>query len=176
MVMVAGIVGDPWPLETELAQINGQTQMALVPSCTFNGPSGPQLADPGIRLYSFLDAFPGRSQLTSICSADLSLPLVTIGDSAKKLVGDPCLDSEFLADSSSEPGLQPACEVVDIRDSAPDAPTVLPSCGDAPTDCFLIVPDPAACPGVVDNLRVQVRRSTAVTEDTWTHVRCQLGS
>jgi len=175
MVMVAGIVGDPGPVEVEPRTINDVTSPALHHSCQFTGPGGDvRSADPAVRLAAFLDAFPGRSQRTSICSADLSSPLAQIGDSAKQLMGGSCLDSSRLADASEAPGVQPACEVVDVRDSAPDAPRALPACDSATaSDCYLIVADSTACPASDDHLRLSFRR-TAVTADTWTSVRCQV--
>jgi hypothetical protein len=172
MVMTAAIVGDLEPFAIETRIVNSSPQTALAHSCTFSGPLGPAMADPGVRLAAFLEAFPGRAQLASICSPDLSTPLQMIGGSAKKLVGDPCIDTSDLLDTSSEPGTQPACEVVDIRDSQPDAPTPLPRCNFDSTDCFEIIADPTACPASEDHLRVRLRR-TAVTDDTWTSVRCQ---
>ncbi|HEY5934170.1 MAG TPA: hypothetical protein VIU61_06045 [Kofleriaceae bacterium] len=172
MIMAAAVVGDLEPFAIELRDIGGTLQPALAHSCTFSGPLGAAIADPGIRLASFLDAFPGRSQLASICSPDLASPLAMIGDSAKKLVGDPCIDTASLLDTSSEPGTQPACEVVDIRDSQPGAPTPVPLCNAGSTDCFELVADPTGCPATTDHLRVNLRRSV-VTDDTWTSVRCQ---
>lgn len=172
-LLVAGIVGDPDPVAVAPRTINGELQTALVPSCTFTGASGPETADPAVRLSAFVDAFPGRSTLTSICSPDLSAPLATIGASAKQLLGDPCLDTTRLVDRSPDPGVQPACEVVDIRDSAPDDPVALPSCADTASDCYEMVDDPIACPATPDHLRIRFHRTTA-SEDTWTSVRCQL--
>jgi hypothetical protein len=173
MVMVAGIVGEPTPVEVELRPINGVDQLALVPSCTFPNASstGVATADPAVRLTAFLDAFPGRSTRTSICSNDLSTPLATIGASAKKMMGDTCIDASTLADASPDPGVQPACDVIDIRDSAPDEPRALPSCGDASGDCYDLVADPLLCPG--DQLRIQIQRAE-VFDDLWTSVRCQV--
>lgn len=173
-IMVAAIVGPPTPVEVQIQAFNGMNQPGLVPSCVFAGPTGNELADPAVRLAAFLDAFPGRSQLTSICDADLSGALSQIGTSAKKLLGDPCLDAQNLADASPDPGLQPACEVLDIRDSSPRTPTLLPTCGPSGTDCFEITADAVACPAAPENLRVRVRRTSAPSLDTWTHVRCQL--
>jgi hypothetical protein len=172
MVMAAAIVGALEPFAIEMRVLNGSPELALAHSCTFSTPRGPAMADPGVRLATFLDAFPGRAQLTSICSPDLATPLQMIGDSAKKLVGDPCIDTANLLDTSSEPGTQPACEVVDIRDSQPEAPTPLPRCNFDSSDCFELVADPTACPATDDHLRVHLRR-TAVADDTWTSVRCQ---
>jgi hypothetical protein len=173
-VMVAAIVGDPTPVVVENRPLNGMESLAVAPSCIFAGPNGQEYADPAVRLAAFVDGFPGRSQLTSICNADLSGALMQIGSTAKKLVGDPCLDAEDLADASAAPGIQPACEVVDIRDSAPSAPRRLPSCTPGATDCYEIAGDPAVCPSAPDNLRVRFRRAAVPDSDTWTHVRCQL--
>ena len=172
MVMAAAITGDLEPFAIEMRVLNGSPELAVGHSCTFSTPGGPAVADPGVRLATFLDAFPGRAQLASICSSDLSAPLLMIGDTAKKLVGDPCIDTVNLLDTSSEPGTQPACEVVDTRDSQPDAPTPLPLCNFDSTDCFELVADATACPATEDHLRVSLRRTT-VTDDTWTSVRCQ---
>jgi hypothetical protein len=171
MVMVAAIVGDPAPFALELRAPpgGGTPQPALAHSCTF--PSSTVVADPAVRLAALLDAFPGRSELTSICAGELGAPLA---GAARKLVGDPCLDAPGLADTSPDPGLQPACEVIDVRDSAPREPRTLPGCAPGATDCFEIVSDAAMCPTAPDHLRVRFQRSAAVADDTWTHVRCQL--
>jgi hypothetical protein len=172
-VMVAGIVGPPEPFEIGMQTLGGMSTLALLPSCTFAGPEIPETAFPAVRIAAFLDAFPGRSQLTSICDADLSVALSQIGDSTKKLVGDPCLDAPNLADASPDPGLQPACEVFDVRDSAPSTPTPFVACTGDAANCFEITADPIACPSAPGNLRVRIQRSVVPSADTWTHVRCQ---
>ena len=88
-------------------------------------------------------------------------------------MGDPCLDTSGLYDVSDAPGVQPACEVSDVRDSAPDDPTTLPACGDGAATCFELVADPVTCPATPDHLRVQIHRDADPGSDTWTHVRCQ---
>jgi hypothetical protein len=176
MVMVAGIVGDPTTVDVELqAPPGGSPVPDLVASCQFSGPSGLERADPGVRLAAFLGSFPGRAQLTSICNSDLSSALDEIGATAKRLVGDPCIDTASLADTSAEPGVQPACEVTDVDDAAPDRPMSLPVCADgvASADCYTFASDAVACPAGQDHLRVRLQRSLAVTPDVWTHVRCQ---
>jgi hypothetical protein len=179
-VMVAAVVGNPEPFALELrAPPGGGTPLTqLAHSCAFTSPDGSEVADPAVRLAAFIGELPGRAQLTTLCGGDLSPPLAAIGATARKLVGDPCLNAEGLAsliyDTSPDPGLQPACEVLDIRDSAPNRPQELPSCESEAADCFEIVADAAACPTTPDNLRVRVRRATAVSDDTWTHVRCQV--
>lgn len=177
-VMVATIAGDPNPFTADLAPPpNGGTPlMTLEPSCTFSEPDGSTaIAAPAVRLAAFADLFPGRTTSTSICNADLSGALGQIGQTTKRLVGDPCLsDTADLLDADpDQPGLQPGCETVDIRDSAPDQPTQLPACDASHTsDCYAFVADEASCPATPDHLRVQITRSHAVTSDTWTHVRC----
>ena len=162
-VMVAGVVGDPSPVAVELRPPQGSTtpEPALAHSCTYGGM---QTADPAVRLAAFLDAFPGRSRLTSICNPDLSDALGDIGRSAKALMGDPCLTADVLPET---------CEVTDVRDSAPDDPVHLPRCADGGTTCFDLVADASACPNTPEHLRVQIQRGVEPTADTWTHIRCQ---
>ena len=172
-VMVAGIVGDPGAVAVHLAPPpgGGAPIPQLAHGCLYGDAES---ADPAVRLAAFLDELPGRSQLTSICGGDLADPLHAIGQSAKRLVGDPCLDTALLADSSPDPGVQPACEVSDVSDATPLAPTTLARCTTGAPDCYDLVEDPAACPATPDHLRVRINRSRAPGDDTWTHVRCQL--
>jgi hypothetical protein len=175
-VMVAGVIGDPSPVHVELAALPGTTAPipTLSPSCTFDGATGGETAAPAVRLAAFLDGFPGRNQRTSICDGDLSGALDAIGASAKRLVGDPCIDAAALIDSSVAPGIQPACEVTDVRDAAPGETVVLPACADGVvTDCYALVADAAACPDTAEHLRVRVQRVQGASADTWTHVSCQ---
>jgi hypothetical protein len=173
-VTAAAIVGDlaPFALELRAPPGGGPPQLALAHSCQFQGTGSPPVADPAVRIAAFLDALPG-SQLTSICSTDLGPAVTAASGAVKKLLGDPCLDAP-LADASPEPGLQPACEVVDVRDAVPDQARALPGCAAGAADCFEIVSDEAACPDTPDHLRVRFQRTTEVTDDTWSHVRCQL--
>ena len=177
MLMTAAVVGDPTPVAVELRDPpgGGTPIMALAHSCAYTNQAQTEVADPGVRLAGFLDAFPGRNRLTSVCSADLANPLGLIGDSAKKLMGDPCLDTTRLADASSEiEGVQPSCEVADIRDSAPDAAMMVPPCSSGAPDCYEIVADAVACPATSDHQRIRFHRVTQVPDDTWTSIRCQL--
>lgn len=177
MLMTAAIAGDPTPVAVELRAPPGglAPQLAVAHSCTAQLGGAIEVADPAIRMAGFLDAFPDRSALTSICSSDLSSPLDLIGESAKKLMGDPCLDTTQLADTDpTMAGVQPSCEVAEVRDSAPDAATLLPLCSSGALACFEIVPDGATCPATADHMRVRIRRAAAAPDDSWTHVRCQL--
>lgn len=62
-----------------------------------------------------------------------------------------------------------------MRDAAPDRPVALPSCtdGGGAADFYTLAADPVACPAGDDHLRIRLQHETAVTADTWTHVRCQ---
>jgi hypothetical protein len=152
---------------------------ALAASCSVQGssttenPTGLSIADPAVRLTAFAHAFEDRNFVSTICTTDLAQGLIGIGATAKKLVGDPCIDTTALADASPAPGTQPTCEVVDI---AGDVETTLPACADGGGDCYELVRDATACPRQTENLRVSLRRSTAATAGTWTHVRCLKGS
>jgi hypothetical protein len=176
-IMVGAIVGPAEPVAVERrAPPGGGTFIpALAPSCSYSNAFGLSIADPAIRLTAFLGEFPDRASLTSICSDSLGAPLVDLGQTAKRLVGDPCLDTTVLADTSAaDPGVQPACEVIDIRDAFPDRPMPLGACSSAGGDCFEILADAAACPATDDHLRVRVHRGGTVDDDLWTHVRCQV--
>ena len=55
-------------------------------SCTYNSPSGAQVADPPVRIKFFLDQFPNRSTFTTICQPDLSGGLQQPSDTNTGLV------------------------------------------------------------------------------------------
>jgi hypothetical protein len=172
MLMTAAIVGDPEPVHvTRTAPLDA---LALAPSCLGANPDGPENAMPAVRIATFLEAFPGRARQTTICGGDLAAPLDQIGESARRLLGDPCLDTARLVDTSGDPGVQPACEVLDIVDSNPGARVELPPCSaGAARDCYELVADAATCPDSADHIRIAFRRA-APAEDLWATVRCQL--
>lgn len=170
-VLVGAIVGDPDPVTVVEQELNGVHQPQLAPSCVYPTPTGEATAGPAVRIAQFLAQFPGRSDLHSICAPELGFPMQQIGDSARRLIHDPCIDVSRLADVSPDDGMQVACEVVDVRDSQPDAVFELPACDGVAGDCYTLTQDAAACPG--DRLRLDISRSTAATVDTWTRVRCQ---
>ncbi|HEY4240032.1 MAG TPA: hypothetical protein VGM88_09465 [Kofleriaceae bacterium] len=181
MVMAAALAGDPTPVATELrAPVSGQAAIpALAHSCSYQDAQGlVEVADPAVRIQAFTDGFPGRNAFGTICQQDLSNPLQLIGESARRLQGDPCFSTAGLADADAvEPGVQPACAVTDVRDSDPDHPATLPACtASLATDCYQILADPSVCPMYDGHLRVLLHRSTTPAPDTWTHVICQKAS
>ncbi len=72
-----------------------------------------------------------------------------------------CVDSTKLTDSSTERGIQPACEVVEI---VGEVETRL-------TD-FDITPDLAACPETADHLRLIVR-GASTAPGAYIRARCE---
>ncbi len=174
-VMVAAIVGDPAPVAVRLVASPDRSAMvpALAPSCHFPGATTEETADPAVRLAAFVEQFAGRSQLTSICGQDLGASLDAIGATARQLVGEPCVDTAPLIDTSPAPGVQPACEVTLVRDAQPDRPSILEPCGSAEAlDCYTLERDAAACPSG-DQLRIRLQRPAGVAADSWLHVGCQ---
>ena len=169
MLLVSTISGDADPFSTELRAPpgGGVDEIALAHSCTFVEPDDTvAVADPAVRLAAFANAFPGRSNDTSICSADLSGALQQIGTSAKRLIGDPCLANSPLVDT---------CEVTAIPDSHPDISMQVPACAAGSTgQCYEILPDVASCPYTNEHLRMRVLNTGSTPPDTRFHVRCQL--
>lgn len=174
-IVVAGILGVTDPFAVEMRQINGQSQAALAHSCTYNSPTGPQVADPPVRIQFFLDQFPERSTSTTICQADLSGGLQQIGELVKAAVGDPCIESPNLHDRDpATPGIQPECSVSSILNfgKANAMETILPECtGSVTTNCWHIIQDTAACP-MPPNLILKVEFSTAQPDGTQIVANC----
>ncbi len=102
-IIVAGIIGNPTPVN--IGSKDGEP--TLDASCT----SASGDADPGIRLQSFLDSFPNRNTVTTICDDDLSDALTVIADLLAKVIGNPCIEGDLVLDSEG----QPECTVADVR-------------------------------------------------------------
>jgi len=168
-VMVAAIVGDPTPVEVELrAPQGGTTQIpALAHSCSYAGNDGPAVADPAVRIAEFVSQFAGRGALTSVCNADLTLPLTQIGISTRQMMGDGCLAVKLADTRGDQVGVQPMCEVT-------DGDATLPSCDSASVgqDCWVVIGDPNRCPGSPDNLRIEIQRAEPQVTQRYTHVKC----
>ncbi|MEO8846271.1 MAG: hypothetical protein ABI591_00185 [Kofleriaceae bacterium] len=161
-VMVAAIVGNPDPVAVELRAPSGSTTAipALAHSCQYAGTDGSlEVADPAVRTAQFVNAFGDRGALTSVCGADLSLPLENIGLRAKQLMGDPCIPIALAHPAS------PSCVVTD--GTAP-----MSACDTTTGDCWRIVSDTFACAQSPDQLRVEIVRATPPTEQRYAHVKC----
>jgi len=160
-VIVAGIMGTTEPFAIEQRQINGMNQIALAHSCTYQSPTGAQVADPPIRIKFFLDQFPNRSTFTTICQPDLSQGLQQIAQLLKTALGNPCIEGK-LADPID-------CSVSDVTNylKPNQAEKVLPQCDASASvkPCWRIVKDATKCP-TGDNFILEVVRSEAPPPDT----------
>lgn len=126
-VIVAGILGDTGPFE--VTKKNGVS--VLKPSCTYNGPTGPQYAFPGIRTRDFLDQFPDRNTHTRICDEDLSGAMTEIAATLKRAFGEPCFETKPADLDPEMAGPQYDCTVVDERyipNKPPEELAVIPQC------------------------------------------------
>jgi hypothetical protein len=167
-VIVAGIVGDPDPVATELRapprSPPGTTPIpALAHSCTYNGADGTEVADPAIRIKFFLDQFPNRSTFSTICQRDLSGGLQQIGDLLKTVIGDPCIEGKLADVDPKTAGPQYECSVSYVKN--PDDPvaqeTLLPKCtpeSGAATNlpCWHLASDPVNCPTTPTQLTLKI--------------------
>lgn len=155
MVMVAGIYGDASPIEVERDEFSGL--LRLLPSCQSEAGE----AAPGVRVYDFLRLFPGRYEEASICDGNLIGPLQTIstfiGGTAAR---GSCLRGSLRDRDETTVGVQPTCQVTEVRDVGTpneERKTVrLCADGDGGQDCYRIVEDPASCSGTETQLAVRV--------------------
>jgi len=168
-VVVAAIVGDPTPVEVELSAPQGSSTPipALAHSCQYTGNDGPAVADPAVRIAEFVAQFASRGALTSVCNADLTLPLTQIGITTRQMMGDGCLAVKLADTRSDQVGIQPMCEVS-------DGDAALPSCDStvAGQDCWVVIADPDRCPGSPDGLRIEIQRSEPQVTQRYSHVKC----
>jgi hypothetical protein len=150
-VIVAGIMGDTAPYQVELRPPpgGGPNQPAIAHSCSYQGASGLEVADPPIRIKFLLDQFPNRSTFTTICQRDLSDGLQLIAQLLKSVIGDPCIDGKLADVDPNTPGPQYECSVSDVTNPRKETQeeTILPQCNDAISvkPCWRITSDPANC-------------------------------
>jgi hypothetical protein len=92
-VLVAGIIGNPTPVDVELRspQPSAQPVPAVSPSCTFGDASGATVAAAtGIRLADFIGRF-RHHVVASECTVNFSPALDQIALQVGNLLGDPCV-------------------------------------------------------------------------------------
>lgn len=151
-VIVAGIVGNPTPVQTELRTPSGGTSMipALAHSCNYQGADGLEVADPAVRINYLLDQFPGRSTFTTVCQQNLSDGLQLIAQLLKTVIGDPCIEGTLADVDPVTPGDQYDCSVSFVTDQGKPTQTeqVVPACNASASNvpCWHLVADPANCP------------------------------
>ena len=174
-VIVAAISGPTTPYEVETRTINNMPQPAVAHSCTYQGGSGPEVADPSTRLKEFLDQFPNRSTFSTICQQDLSGALIQIAQLLRTVIGSPCIEGKLADVDPNTEGPQYDCSVSDVQNygQANQTENVLPQCnGSAPdyTDssnkpCWSIQTDTMNCTAA-PNLTLKIVRDQAPAPDT----------
>jgi hypothetical protein len=161
-VMFGAIVGDTTRVEVEERVLNNTPQPALAHACRYPVTNGEAVADPAVRLAAFANELE-HSTITSVCSDDLVPQATAIGNSIKRLVGDPCLPRAIPDD----------CIVEDKRDSESFARTLFECAGAEDSDCFAIVDDPVRC-AEGPRQRLEIRRRDQPADDLWSTLRCAI--
>jgi hypothetical protein len=153
-VIVAGVMGDAG-LVVVGADENGYPK--LDPSCDSSGGS----ADPPVRLRQFLDGFPRRNTVATICQDDpLRDALTYIAEQLKFTIGSPCLVGPLTMPLD--------CTVEDVQDlgAANEQRTEIPPCDDPAVPgnppCYVIAPDTDRCPDTDTSLSIEITRGGAV--------------
>jgi hypothetical protein len=119
-----------------------------------------------VRLNQLVGAFGARGNFSTVCNTDLSVSLTSVGYSAAKLMGDPCVMDKLL-DTSKAPGIQPSCKVVDEGYAAQ-----IPQCDGTNFDrCWQMVVDAQVCP-LADHLKFEVLRATPPPVEVYTTASC----
>lgn len=170
-IIVAGIIGNATPVRVGTNEMSNPT---LEPSCQ----SASGEAAPGVRLQTFLDNFPQRNTVTTICNEDLSDALTVIANLLAKVIGNPCLEGNLDTDPETA-GVQYECQVSDVRfpgeDRQEETPmgqcsTVPPPDGELP--CWHLDEDLTACPDTPTHLTLVVERGSG-SVPTGTHVKAR---
>lgn len=169
-VIVAGIIGNPSPVVVG-ADANNNNIPKLQPSCM----SASGEASPAVRLNQFLDAFPQRTSVTTICNEDLSDALVVIAELLKKVIGNPCLEGDLDIDPS-QPGVQYECQVADVRypDTDMESSSSIPHCDDSAPPCWRLQENPSQCSETLTNLELIIDRggNDNVPDGTFIQASC----
>jgi hypothetical protein len=135
---------------------------------------------PPVRLSSFLEQFPQRNTLTSICNEDLSDPLTSIAQSVVEQSAS-CLQGD-LHDADQDPGngVQPECVVHLVEDWGYPwgivETRVLECDGTTPgyPPCYVLGHDPQACPDTETHLTMNLTTLGSVLYDARFDIRCRI--
>lgn len=169
-LLVAGMFGPKDPVVIESGSTVDTRRLAH--SCTYDSPTGPQVADPGVRFASFLDVFSDRGLFTTICQQDFSAGLQQIGDLVGRNIGSPCLTDRLRDVEPRTPGIQIDCIVEDVV--AGLVVETIPECGSSESPpCWRLDTDPQRCP-LLDMLKLVVLRETPPDPRTITNMRCRI--
>ena len=168
-VIVAGIMGTTEPFQVELRSSGGgPNTQALAHSCSYQGATNVEVADPPTRIKFLLDQFPNRSTFTTICQQNLQDGLILIAQLLKSVIGDPCINGKL-----AEPI---DCSVSDVSNFGKpnQSEKVLAQCDTGLTNkpCWHVIKDAAACPtdpttgANPDNYVLKIERNETAPPET----------
>jgi hypothetical protein len=187
-IVVAGIVGlDPGGPDEPLVVVEEDrvigTVFDLEPACVLTDSSGSggerviTEAAPAVRLRAFLDEFPDRNALTSICAEDAGNALEDVGSLLARAVAQRwCLDAEVDL-VPSVPGVQDSCQVIEQRyggsivvddKTLERCTSATPAPGELP--CWRLVSQSDLCDA--DTIELVIQRAEPVASGTVIDVRC----
>lgn len=176
-IIVAGIMGTTEPFQVELRAPpgGGTAQQALAHSCSYQGATGLEVADPPTRIKFLLDQFPNRSTFTTICQQNLSDGLVLIAQLLKTVIGDPCIEGNLADVDPNTPGEQYDCSVSDVSNYGKpnQSESIIPQCDATASNkpCWRIETDPTNCPAS-DNYTLKIERDQTPPPETHVIAYC----
>lgn len=184
-VLVAGIIGYDEMDPDEPLQVINETKpvgevFSLVPACQVMGADGmvKSKATPGVRLRAFLEQFPERNTITTICNDDLSGALDVISKELAKILDNPyCLTTDVYVREATATVPAYDCQVSDLllgeETALPHCSTPSPDATNKP--CWYIRDNPTGCAVVGEPFQeVVVERDQAANSATDVVVRCSV--
>jgi hypothetical protein len=173
-LVVAAIAGPAEPFSVELRPPpgGGTMQPALASSCSSMGPVGIEIANPAVRIASFLEGFPGRSASATVCQQDYSGALVEIGDLLRNALGNPCVGARLADVDPAADGQQVDCVVEELNDRF--SRTLEPcEAGAERRPCWQLEADPASCGlAPAPHWKLVVQRNETLPPGFFIRMRC----
>jgi len=185
-IVVAGILGmNPAAPDAPLVVVEREPMLggnffALEPACQLTDGAGTVVADadPAVRLRAFLDAFPGRNALATICGQELSGALDGVGALFSRAVDQRWCLSQDVDRAPGTPGIQHACQVRELRyqEGSVVSETPLAACSsDTPAagelPCWQLAAPSARCQGDAP-VELVIRRDQAPADGSLIEIRC----
>jgi hypothetical protein len=141
-LIVAGIIGEASPVEVSTDRDGNPV---LTASCTSSNGE----AAPTVRLATFLEQFPQRNTTTAICEEDLSDAFSFLAVTRDPIYSPPCLEGDLVDRDPAMAGVQPECQVSDVRfvDTSYQEEYPMPHCDDAngALPCWRLQENPEEC-------------------------------
>jgi|ERR1044071_864128 hypothetical protein len=180
-VFVAAIAGATAPVAVELnVPSNGKTAIpSLAHSCSYVDRTGmTAVADPAIRIQSFVDQFADHSAFASICNHDPSVALQQIGMLANTVMGPACFAGPLAHADPAVAGAPYDCQVAVIDGQDPAPGRSLPACDRDDVSatnppCWHIAADAASCPKG-DHLTPVIEGLDRLAMDAYVTARCAI--